>query len=169
MKKCKVFLLTICFVFLAMPLTVNAAVKDISVSNSYVPLTYGTVGTNKYNYNGTAKVNCTSSNTNYVNCKVDSKNKKILLTPVNATNEQVNITVTAEDKQSYISTTASIKSDSGDSFSFSELKNPVIIDNVDTAEIKVPDTWSGTNTILTIAGICLAGLGVYFIIKKLKK
>lgn len=64
-------------------------------------LTYGTAEDVSYTYDGDGVVSCTSSNTTYVTCSVNTTTKKVTITPVQATLTPVNIVLSASMGTNY--------------------------------------------------------------------
>ena len=74
---------------------VNKKKGTVTLTDSTKALTYGTNGTNTYSYDGDGTVSCSSGDTTYVTCSVDTTNHKINVTPVKPTSSAVTITVSA--------------------------------------------------------------------------
>ena len=74
---------------------VNKKKGTITLTDTSKALTYPTAGNNTYNYDGDGTVSCSSSDTTYVTCSVDTTNHKINVTPAKPTSSAVTITVSA--------------------------------------------------------------------------
>ena len=75
--------------------TITQKKGTITLTNSSVSLTYKTSGSNTYTYDGDGAVSCSSGDTSYVTCSVDTTNHKINVVPVKKTSSAITITVSA--------------------------------------------------------------------------
>ena len=140
------------------------SIPSLNLENGLVELVYKTDGSNSYTYNGKGNIGCSSSDTNYVTCSVDSKNRRIKLTPIKKTDKDIIITVSASSKNKMIKNNANIKYEDEDEIMLQELLNPVV--EVQSSDVKVPDTGSKVTMIGIVMGIVLVAAGGYSIYKR---
>ncbi len=144
---------------------INASEKklpSISVGKEIVDLTYKTKGFNTYTYDGKGVISCSSSDTSYVTCLVDPDKKRVVLTPIKATNKDVVITLKAVDKTQLVKNNANIKYEGEEEVVLEELMNPV----VEVQKIPVPDTGSNKTVVGLVIGIMLIAGSGYAIYRK---
>lgn len=73
----------------------------ITLADTTKALTYKTSGTNAYTYDGDGTVQCSSSDSTYVTCSVDTTNHVINVVPVKKTSSVITITVSASAGSNY--------------------------------------------------------------------
>ena len=80
---------------------INKKKATITRTDASKALTYPVAGTNAYTYDGDGTLSCTSSNTAYVTCSVDTTNGNIIVTPVKPTSSAITITLSATAGTNY--------------------------------------------------------------------
>lgn len=164
----RLFFLSLMFILIATITNIyaseNTVLPSLDVSENFVTLTYKTTGYNKYTYSARDVVSCSSSNTNYVQCRVDNDKKRVILTPIKKTDKDVTITLSAGKKTKLVKNNANIEYIGEDKILLEELKNPVV--EVQSTDIEIPNTGSNTTILAVVGGLLLIVGGGYAIYRR---